>query len=603
MTLVDVQPSSNWDVKTSILRPSTRSIKKSLGVFRIRGSAQNTTQRTISVHVALTSLAGGLISQRCTCFQWVGTNILPSRATWTNRHALNGRLAAVELSKQHNRTYIKLSISAIHEAASNLPRGAGSATPHLPYLRTVSLDQLGLLGVQAARLCVGLPPEFGLLKPEGFPSNRLRAIAVRDRSRASTAEWVHQVVERLKFRKVGIHASSQVDGSDTDRYFAARLVNACIQGNVAVVRDLVKSNLVAPLLEARTEVPADMGPLVQKVFDGFQPKHWAVLLGHHEIVRLLIDGGATTDSITPSGLFPIHLAAVMGHASMMPLLTVELDCDTKRAGSPAHLAAAYATSDRVYEILQHLLRDADSMDHHRSDEHTNLILDDKGETPLHRAAAMHNILAAKAILKLARQDTWHNVRCSRGRTALWHAAAAGAVDIVQLLIENGQDVSIPDDHYMLPLHVACAEGHTEVVKLLIQAGSPLQVDSESLGFTRTFHPLHLAVIGGHADILRVLMGTYDRYSIKPHFGVLHPVNFAAANGHLPCLKVLEQYGLSLEDPPVRFTIVLNASCEEGVSIIDFGSKLSPFEIAKRCGHFEVAEYIKESCSRHRSTDV
>ena len=51
-----------------------------------------------------------------------------------------------------------------------------------------------------------------------------------------------------------------------------------------------------------------------------------------------------------------------------------------------------------------------------------------------------------------------------GLTPLHQAVLEENVDAVRLLIEHGADVNKQDSDSWTPLHAACAEGHTEIVR-------------------------------------------------------------------------------------------------------------------------------------------
>ena len=61
------------------------------------------------------------------------------------------------------------------------------------------------------------------------------------------------------------------------------------------------------------------------------------------------------------------------------------------------------------------------------------------------------------------------------------------VDIVQLLVEQGADVTAKDKSFSTPLHLALSFGTPEIVRLLIERGADITAEDES---RRT--PLHLA---------------------------------------------------------------------------------------------------------------
>jgi len=86
-----------------------------------------------------------------------------------------------------------------------------------------------------------------------------------------------------------------------------------------------------------------------------------------------------------------------------------------------------------------------------------------------------------------------------GWTALMHAADAGHVAAVELLLDAGGDFNLKSAAQGTPLHLAARRGRFQVVQRLLEAGADFQVRDES---GRT--PLFLAIDGGHADVIELL---------------------------------------------------------------------------------------------------
>lgn len=80
--------------------------------------------------------------------------------------------------------------------------------------------------------------------------------------------------------------------------------------------------------------------------------------------------------------------------------------------------------------------------------------------------------------------------------ALHCAAANGHREIVQLLLENGSNPNIPDNQSFYPIHLAAAFKHIKIVKDLIANGAKLDVVTSSLGTV-----LHVAAANNFYEIL------------------------------------------------------------------------------------------------------
>ncbi|UKZ69799.1 uncharacterized protein TrAtP1_010804 [Trichoderma atroviride] len=112
-----------------------------------------------------------------------------------------------------------------------------------------------------------------------------------------------------------------------------------------------------------------------------------------------------------------------------------------------------------------------------------------------------------------------------GETALYCASQANNLDLVKLLLtytQRGLDANIAAATGWTPLMVACANGHSEVVSCLLEAGAePERCDA--LGWTAREH----AVFRGHLGIAELFtstpseaMGGHDRAAFElSHYGI------------------------------------------------------------------------------------
>ncbi|XP_061729376.1 ankyrin-2-like [Cydia pomonella] len=90
------------------------------------------------------------------------------------------------------------------------------------------------------------------------------------------------------------------------------------------------------------------------------------------------------------------------------------------------------------------------------------------------------------------------------------------------------------------LHYAAERGHAEVVRLLLDAGSKVEVMAGD-GST----PLHVAVIKNHPEIVKMLLLAGCHVNNKTH-EKMTPLHYAASNGFIDLVKMLVNNGANLE---------------------------------------------------------
>ncbi|KAJ5899508.1 hypothetical protein N7495_004252 [Penicillium taxi] len=116
---------------------------------------------------------------------------------------------------------------------------------------------------------------------------------------------------------------------------------------------------------------------------------------------------------------------------------------------------------------------------------------------------------------------------------LFSAAEKGDLRKVQYLISQGTYVGASDyGCNATPLHVACAQGHVEVVRTLLMNGADFECDSDNYEF-----PMHAACEGGSPEIIRLLLDAGADVDIKTLDGRT-PLEEAIFAGHLEATQTL-----------------------------------------------------------------
>ncbi|KAJ5369399.1 hypothetical protein N7509_014011 [Penicillium cosmopolitanum] len=234
-------------------------------------------------------------------------------------------------------------------------------------------------------------------------------------------------------------------------------------------------------ISAKSEVPQDHTAT---------PLALASEQGNLNIVKILVNSGASIDEWNYSGVYPLHHASENGHTSIVQLL-LELGATQKHSydlGTPLHLAASNGHADVVQQLLTYgaeiapLRRGVTALWLAVANGHLNcvriLLGAGAAETEPPRSALEWSLLhlavggpyfsqaigmayeqSIKEILRF-QVPTWKG-----GEKESW----AG---IIRLLITSGANVS-EELESVTPLHLAVLVGNYTAVEFLLNAGADI----------------------------------------------------------------------------------------------------------------------------------
>jgi ankyrin repeat protein len=124
-----------------------------------------------------------------------------------------------------------------------------------------------------------------------------------------------------------------------------------------------------------------------------------------------------------------------------------------------------------------------------------------------------------------------------------YKATYNPAERIKQLLAYGANIDMKSTNGNTPLHICCRndwKGHMDIIKILINAGADINARTE-YGFT----PLYLAAANGHLEIVKLLMSK----------GAIHmscedndyPIDMAAQQGHLEVAKLLISHGATVTD--------------------------------------------------------
>ena len=179
------------------------------------------------------------------------------------------------------------------------------------------------------------------------------------------------------------------------------------------------------------------------------------------------------------------------------------------------------------------------------------VIDVYGFTPLHYACGRGNRAATEILLQSGKVNL--NALDKQQNTPLHLACRIGDPWIVEQLLDGGANVLLSNKEGVNPLHIACQEGWSDVVNIIMRK-RPDYHDQLVTHVDNDYNsPLHLACESGEAEIVRVLL----LCNANPTVTRLHevsPLHISAKEGHVDITKMLLEYPeitLNLRDKELK----------------------------------------------------
>ena len=164
--------------------------------------------------------------------------------------------------------------------------------------------------------------------------------------------------------------------------------------------------------------------------DGQSPLHIAVFSGHDTVVSLLLSNEADINKVDNDGFSPLHYAAENGHEAVVASL-IEKGADVNQVDHDGDRPIDVAKTQKIKDMLITLTEEK---------QESQAVPKAVDEAQWFRAAK-------KGKLALIQQGIIDkidvNCRDNTGRTALYVATQRDHISVVEYLLTQGADVSIP----------------------------------------------------------------------------------------------------------------------------------------------------------------
>jgi len=195
-----------------------------------------------------------------------------------------------------------------------------------------------------------------------------------------------------------------------------------------------------------------------------------------------------------------------------------------------------------------------------------------GITPLMAACNVGNYKLAELLL---RRGAKVNAQSADGKTALIRMARKGNLNIVKLLLQWGAELHVFDEQAKNALMYACSENQIHVVKYLLQP--PTTEANVGVNEYKVDTPLWHACAAGHADIVRLLVEEGNakiEYRLDGTIYSTTPLMEACEWGHLAVVQILLEHGASVTSRTGRKALLLaqRSGYQEVVQLMEFWQK-------------------------------
>ncbi|KAJ4288061.1 hypothetical protein N0V90_012078 [Kalmusia sp. IMI 367209] len=218
------------------------------------------------------------------------------------------------------------------------------------------------------------------------------------------------------------------------------------------------------------------------------------------------------------------------------------------------------------------------------------------------AYALHVAASAgltSAVIRLLEGGCDVNEKDTSDCASLYYTCLNGDLEMLQLLLNRGADVSAQGGWYGNALQAASAGGHTQVVELLLDEGAEVNAQGGWYG-----NALQAASAGGHTQVVELLLDEGAEVNAQGgKYG--NALQAASAGGHTQVVELLLDEGAEVNAQSGKYGNALQAASAEGYTqvvklLLNKGAKVNAqggeyfgnaLQAASAGGHTQVVELL------------
>ncbi|KAJ8682991.1 hypothetical protein QAD02_018783 [Eretmocerus hayati] len=327
-----------------------------------------------------------------------------------------------------------------------------------------------------------------------------------------------------------------------DHKEVGKLKCAILHGQKHIVESILERNTAVDCLHDSSD--SDLRP----------PLHAAVYLGDLEIIKKLLDRGASPNAFNEINETTLMLAAKFGKYDIVDLLLSDenlMNCINDENFSHFHIACMRDRVDIVKKLVE-------------QESDINSIVNSQsmrwaGYTPLHFAAEFHSVRTVEFLLSIGANIIIKN---SNQLTALHLADMVRNERIIDLILEAHRKVAHnPANREGLShFHIACTRNNPEIVECFIKNGVGLNesVDGTSL-IWNYYTAIDFAIYYDCIDNVKLLLAEGGRDNF-PSNDEIDRIKNAQASGNVELINLILQRDKLTSNGRIRKIPSLHSAC-------------------------------------------
>ncbi|XP_034659387.1 LOW QUALITY PROTEIN: transient receptor potential cation channel subfamily A member 1 [Drosophila subobscura] len=415
--------------------------------------------------------------------------------------------------------------------------------------------------------------------------------------------WIFSmIIERSSAAKRG-----EIDGDDADTPLEAILPAEPAAEQVCLLRDspfrILRAAESGNLDDFKRLFMADNTRISLKDGKGRTAAHQAAARNRVNILRYIRDQNGDFNAKDNAGNTPLHIAVECdAYEALDFLLSIPVDTGVlnEKKQAPVHLATELnkVKSLRVMGQYRNVIDIQQGGEHGRTALHLAAIYDheecarilitefdacprkpcNNGYYPIHEAAKNASSKTMEVFFQWGEQrgctrEEMISFYDSEGNVPLHSAVHGGDIKAVELCLKSGAKISTQQHDLSTPVHLACAQGAIDIVKLMFEMQPMEKRICLSCTDVQKMTPLHCASMFDHPDIVSFLVseGADINALDKEHRS---PLLLAASRSGWKTVHLLIRLGAGISVKDAAARNVLHFVIMNGGRLTDFAEQVA-----------------------------